>query len=748
MEVQARIDQALAALPKDFAPRTRHYDGRDHKPAAGHDESPYAPAGARPNYTNRLILETSPYLRQHAHNPVDWRPWGPEAFAEARALGRPIFLSVGYATCHWCHVMEAESFEDPATAYTLNSLYIPIKVDREERPDVDAVYMAAVQRLTGSGGWPMSVWIAPGLATSGAVHGVPYFGGTYFPPVTRGRQQGFGVLLQKMAEQYAEDPSGIADQGGRLVAAVRSSLAAGRAGQLAATTATDAVAAVVGGQYDRAHGGLRRAPKFPSQMPISLLLRHHLRTGDVASKTMAAETFAKMAAGGMYDQVGGGFHRYSTDERWFAPHFEKMLYDQALITFAGLDVLQATDDAEVRRVIRETLDYVLRELRGDEGAMRSATDADSEGREGLYFLWTVQELEEVLGAKEGQFVASVTGAVATGNFEGRNILYRSRRLAEVAEAEGASVTSTAARLRADFDRLRVVRDRRVPPLMDDKILASWNGLAISALARAGFVLDEPRYTAAAVRAGRFVLDRMRSGGRLLRVWHGGKARINGFLDDYAFLIQGFLDVLETTGDPFWLGAALQLQRDQDRLFADGQHGGYFATASDNEALIARERPDYDGAEPSGNSVAALNLVRIAAMTGDPRWSEAAESTLRGFGQRLTKAPMALTDMLVAVEAVHAPMREVVLVRPAGSDEGAFAPFLAALRGRFLPHRVLLRAEEGAGLAALAALAPIAEGKVARGGKVTAYVCIHGSCRLPTTDPKVMVAQVEAKPAAP
>jgi uncharacterized protein YyaL (SSP411 family) len=752
--LDAALAAAAARLPADYRPRTRHVDGRELRSAARHPD-PYAPPGAKPNYTGRLLLETSPYLRQHAHNPVDWRPWGPEAFAEARRLGRPIFLSIGYATCHWCHVMEHESFEDLAIAAQLNARYVPIKVDREERPDVDAVYMAAVQALSGSGGWPMSVWIAPGEGGPGReVVGLPFFAGTYFPPRggMRGRP-GFADLLTRFADAYAEDRAGIVAQGERVAAHVRARLTARHGGALPGLEVVDRYAAQLHGAFDATWGGTLRAPKFPSNVPVSLLLAHHLRRGDPLSRRMALFSLDQMSRGGIYDHVGGGFARYSTDARWLVPHFEKMLYDQALIGRALVDAVALEPTPQRLRTLRQTIDYLLRELRAPTGAFYSATDADSEGEEGRFFVWTPAELAAALGPAEAALLAEIYGVTAGGNFEGRSILHLRRALEDEAAARGEPAEAFVARVRASLDALYAVRARRAPPLLDDKVLASWNGLTISALARAGWQLAEPRYVAAAEAAAAFLAEAMSDGrGGLWRVAMGdpragGAARVAGQLDDYAFVIAGLIDLAQATSAPRWLRLALALQDRLDRDFA-AEGGGYYATAAGAEPLLAREMPDYDGAEPSGNAIAAQNLLRLGALLGDRALTARGEATIAAFAGRLTQTPAAMPELLYALEMARAPLREVVLVRPEGSGPEALAPLGDALRGAYLPHRVVLEAAEGAPLRTLAEVTPLARDKVARGGRPTAYVCQGGVCQLPTDDPAVMLAQLRAGQAPP
>jgi uncharacterized protein YyaL (SSP411 family) len=722
-----RLAEALAAKGPAYVPRTHHM------------------IGAAPKYTNRLILEPSPYLLQHAHNPVDWRPWGDEAFAEAARLHRPVFLSVGYSTCHWCHVMEGESFEDEEIARFMNEHYVCIKVDREERPDVDAVYMSAVQALTQSGGWPMSVWLTPARE--------PFFGGTYFPPRdgARGARHGFLSILRDLADTYAKDGERVTRAAKALVEAVRKDMEPG-GGVAALPTAAviDETVDYFKRAFDRVEGGVRRAPKFPSNVPIRLLLRAHARTGDAETLHMAELTLSKMAGGGMYDQLGGGFHRYSTDARWLVPHFEKMLYDNGLLAVAYAEAAQATGRAEFARVARETLDYVLREMTSPEGAFYSATDADSEGEEGKFFVWSQKEIEDVLGpGPETSRFLRFYGVTAGGNFEGANIL----NVAHPDEAEHAALAPARVKLYG-------VRAHRVPPLRDDKILAAWNGLMISGFAVAGRVLDEPRYVAAAARAASFVLDRMvvaaggasgrtahpgtlagaRADGRLARSFKDGRPGPAGFLDDYAFVVAGLLDLYEAGFDRRFLEAAVALADETERLFADAANGGWFMTAGDHETLIAREKPAYDGAEPSGTSVALANAVRLAAFTTDDRWREIADRALGAIAPVLTSRPMAMTEALLALDWVTSRPREVAVILPRGAGPESAAPLLDALRARFLPH--VVRAVVGEDdVAALAKVAPFVEGKVALGGRATAYVCERGACQLPTQDPAVFAVQL-------
>jgi hypothetical protein len=698
----------VAALGPGYRPRTHHLEG------------------GRPRYTTRLVLERSPYLLQHAHNPVDWWPWCEEAFEEARRRSRPVFLSVGYATCHWCHVMERESFEDDEIARLLNERYVAIKVDREERPDVDQLYMTAVQLLTGGGGWPMSVWLTPDKA--------PFFGGTYFPPRDGARHglRGFLSILGEVAEVYAADPGRVRSATGSLGEAERTALAAGEPAEAppgpgATARAVDAVARL----YDPVHGGLGRAPKFPSSLPVRLLLRHHRRTGDARALDMAVTTLARMAAGGIHDQLAGGFHRYSTDERWLVPHFEKMLYDNALLALAYAEAWQVTGRPDLARVARTTLDYAVRELQLPEGGFASATDADSAGEEGRCFVWTEPEVRALLGPGAERF-CRFYGVDARGNWEGVSVLHQPAP----DEAEWAALAGARA-------TLLEARGRREQPLRDDKVLASWNGLMISALAFGGRALGEPRWTAAATRAADHVLSRMVVGGRLQRSWRSGRAGTPGFLDDHAFLANGLLDLWEATFEPRWLAAALDLGGELSRRFGDPAGGGWWSTADDHERLLVREKPTHDGAEPSGASVALQVVLRLAALTGEERWREEARAALRQAAPTLEAAPLSLHEMLLGLDLWLEPAREVVLVWP--PEAAPPEPLLGVLRRTFLPSRALLGAPAGDGVAALARLSPLVEGKALLGGRAAAYVCERGACRLPVADAEALAAQLGARP---
>jgi uncharacterized protein YyaL (SSP411 family) len=698
-----RLADAVAARGPGYAPRTHHLD-----------------AAGRPLFTNRLALERSPYLLQHAHNPVSWWAWGDAPFEEARRTGKPVFLSVGYSTCHWCHVMERESFEDLDVARVLNESFVPIKVDREERPDVDSIYMTAVQLLTGGGGWPMSVWLTPERE--------PFFGGTYFPPRdgARGAMRGFLSILREIAELYGREPERVRAATGSLVQAVRTALAAHGepSSDLPGPGVIEAAVAAYRGAFDPVHGGIAGAPKFPSSLPVRLLLRHHRRARDPESLRMATLTLERMAAGGIHDQLAGGFHRYSTDERWLVPHFEKMLYDNALLAVAYAEAYQVTGRRDLARVVRQTLDYLVREMTSPEGGLYSATDADSEDQEGRFFVWDEQEIRAVLGADADRFIA-FHGVTPGGNFEGRSILWVPRP----DEDEWEALAPARAALLA-------ARARRPHPLRDEKVLAGWNGLAISALAFGGRVLGEPRHVAAAARAADLVLGAMMKGGRLQRRWQAGEAGIPAYLEDHAFLAAGLLDLHEATFEPRWLEAAVDVCERQEALFGDPA-GGWFQAAADHDGLLAREKPTHDGAEPSGASVAVLNALRLHAFTIDERWWRVASAALRHYAGAVEAQPTSLAELLLAVDFATDGAREVVLVWP----EGTAAPeaFLDVLRRTFLPSRAISGGAEP-GLAAVGRTAKVAAGKTAAGGP-TAYVCERGACRLPAISPEKLASQL-------
>ena len=711
LELKQRIAEALARRGPGYQPRTRH-----RKP------------DGTPKFTNRLILETSPYLLQHAHNPVEWFPWGEAAFDKARRENKPIFLSIGYSTCHWCHVMEEESFEDEGIAALLNRYFVPIKVDREERPDLDAIYLAAVQQMTGDGGWPMTLLLLPDRR--------PFFGGTYFPPRdgVRGARIGLVTVLERARRAYQEDATGLANNAAQLVAELQRLPALVRGGDLPGPPVIRAAVAQFAESFDSAWGGFWGAPKFPRPAVLEMLLRHHRRTGDARSLEMVTLTLERMAAGGIYDQIGGGFHRYSTDARWRVPHFEKMLYDNAQLVAVYLEAYQVTGREDFAQVAREILDYVLRDMTSPEGGFYSASDADSQGAEGTYFVWTAAEIDHVLGAEQGRIARTYFDVTTGGNFEhGSNVLWRPAPLADVAAGLGLPAETVRQAIAGARVRLLDARSRRVPPLTDRKILVAWNGLMISALARGALVLDEPRYTAAARKAASYLLARAHGQpGRLLHSISEATAAGDAFLDDYAFLIAGLLDLHEAAPDPRMLAEAGSLANELEAGFADPS-GGYFFTTARHEQLLMRAKPDHDDALPAGNSVAAANLLRLYELTSDDRFRTRAEATFRAFSHALATAPTSLPKLLVALDFQLDRPKQVVIVSPTGIEP---TELLARFRKVFVPNRVLLRVVEGT-----ASGSPLSEGKVARGGKPTAYVCIGTACEQPTSDPDLFGNQL-------
>jgi uncharacterized protein YyaL (SSP411 family) len=722
-----RLKGAWEGRKSDYVPRTRHLM-----------------ADGSPAYINRLFLESSPYLLQHAHNPVDWRPWGDEAFAEARARGRAGLLSIGYATCHWCHVMEEESFEDEEIARALNENYICIKIDREERPDVDAVYMTAVQALTGSGGWPMTVWLTPDRE--------PFAGGTYFPPRDgdRGARVGLLSLLRERKRMYREQPARVMAAAADLAQKVREGLQASDRGApstdvswRAPTQPLTSAAREYARRFDAVNGGLVGAPKFPSSLPVRFELRYYRRTGDVDALRMAVTTLERMAAGGIHDQVGGGFHRYSTDARWLVPHFEKMLYDNALLTVAYVEAFQVTGRQDFATIAREVLRYVERDMTSPEGAFYSATDADSlspEGHleEGRFFTWTPAEIEGAVGSEVAPLVVAYYGVTAPGDLDGRSVLSTPRGLEDVARDFHLAPERARAALDGAVEVLYTARSRRRAPQRDEKVLASWNGLMIGAYARASLALGNDRYGRIAARAADFVLTQMRDGPRLAHSLKDGRRGSLGYLDDYAFTIAGLLDLYEATSDPHWLKEAAILDAVLRDDFED-KGGGYLLTPSGAEALLAREKPAYDGAEPCGNSVATLDLLRLSELTTRDQYRARAERALRAFADGLERAPTALSEMLLALDFATDRAKEIVLVAPSSPAETG--PLLARVRATYLPNRVLTRVVAGAEAQTRTDLEPIVAGKIAIGGRATGYVCEARACKLPTTDPEVFARQL-------
>jgi uncharacterized protein YyaL (SSP411 family) len=683
--------------------------------------------------TNRLANETSPYLLQHARNPVDWFPWGDEPLRKAADEDKPIFLSIGYAACHWCHVMERESFEDGETAALMNEHFVSIKVDREERPDLDGIYMDAVQAMTGQGGWPLSAFLTPS--------GEPFYAGTYFPPEPRHGMPAFRDLLEGIAEAWRDRRDEVVHQGQRVAAAIARASSVPSSG--AALDESVALAATAGLRrtFDGRWGGFGGAPKFPQPMTLEFLLRRAVRGGPDANEALEAvtTTLDRMAAGGIYDHLGGGFARYSTDERWHVPHFEKMLYDNAQLLQVYTRAWQVTGADRYRNVAHETAGYLLREMQHPEGGFFSSQDADSEGIEGKFFTWSWAELTGLVGGP----VARALGATPEGNWAGEdgptNVLWRPRSIAEVA----TETSLDAAELAAEVDDARPVlfarREGRVHPATDDKVLAAWNGMAIAALAEAGRVLDEPAYVTAASRAATFVLAHLRDpSGRLLRSWRNGVAGRPGFADDHAIMASACLTLFETTFDVAWFDGAMELTGELLRLFPDREAGGFFQTGADADALLVRPKELYDNATPSGNSVAADVLLRLSAFTGDATFEAEALSALRLVADALGRAPGAFGQALSALDRFLGPTRAVAIVgQPEDDDTRALVA--EANRRRFRPNLVL--AVGAADDADARRAIPLLRDRAAVEDRATAYVCEGFSCRLPVTDALALAGQL-------
>ena len=704
---------------------------------------------------NRLAGERSPYLLQHANNPVDWYAWGDEAIERSRREDKPIFLSVGYSTCHWCHVMEHESFENPAIAELLNDHFVSIKVDREERPDVDRVYMSFVQATTGSGGWPMSVFLTPELK--------PFYGGTYFPPSSKWGRPGFADLLAELARVWKEDRTRVNDAAAELTERLKSVTAsAGAENEVADTEALDRGVEQFQMAFDRRHAGFGGAPKFPRPSELLFLLREHARRQSQPPLFMATETLRAMALGGMRDHIGGGFHRYSVDAEWRVPHFEKMLYDQAQLVLAYLDAAQATADDFYATVAEDTLHYVLRDMTSPEGGFYSAEDADSvppeqagsphpHKVEGAFYVWSDAEIGELLD-DDATVARRRFGILPDGNapqdphgeFTGKNLLYVSESIEDVSARTGQPVEQVMAALGRIRQKLFDARISRPRPHLDDKILTAWNGLMMAAFARAARVLpssvDAPRYRAAAVNAAEFIRTTLWDGSRgiLLRRYRDGDAAIDGYAEDYAYLIYGVLELFEATGDARWLEWAVQLQRRQDELFWDADGGGWFSTTGNDPSVLLRLKEDYDGAEPAASSVSTLNVLKLAHLLGDATYRDKAERTLARYGTRLGAAARVVPFMLTALSAWHAPSMQIVTVGgPSSPETRALEREIAS---HYLPFAVHVPVDPDRTQEDLRRVLPFVDGMQPHGGGAV-YVCREFTCRQPVGTPEQLRAEL-------
>ena len=687
---------------------------------------------------NRLVHESSPYLLQHARNPVDWFPWGDEAFEKARAEDKPIFLSIGYATCHWCHVMEHESFEDPSVAALMNEHFVSIKVDREERPDIDHVYMTVCQMATGSGGWPLTAVLTPDRQ--------PFYVGTYFPRESVYGRPGMLELLPALATAWRDEREAVLESAQRATNALQD-MDQGSAGDEPGEEALVAAFRGLSSEFDPLHGGFGGAPKFPTPHQLTFLLRYFKRTGDPEALAMVETTLQAMRRGGVYDHVGFGFHRYSTDARWLVPHFEKMLYDQALLAIAHVETYQATGKAEYARTAREIFEYVLRDMTAPEGGFYSAEDADSEGEEGLFYLWTVAEVREILDEEDAHLFVQAYNLTAQGNFTeeasrqhtGRNIPHLTRSLADLAADQDMTEDALETKLDAARRQLFAVREERVHPLKDDKILTDWNGLMIAALALGAQALDEPRYAEAAARAADFVLTDLRGeDGRLHKRYRAGEAGLPAHLDDHAFLAWGLLELYEATFQVRYLEEADVITGQMLELFWDEDGGGFYLTADDGEELLVRSKEIYDGALPSGNSVAAMVLLRLARATGATPLEARSAELFRAFGKALGRGGRGHTQLLSALDFATGDTREVVLAGDRADDD--LVAMATAVRQPFLPNTVLLFRPDVPS-PPIVGLAPFTETQLSLDGRATAYVCRNHACDMPTTDVEVMMERL-------
>jgi uncharacterized protein len=665
-------------------------------------------------FTNHLINESSPYLLQHAHNPVDWYPWGEEAFAKARQDNKPVLLSIGYSACHWCHVMAHESFEDEDIAKLMNDLFVNIKVDREERPDLDQIYMNAVQMMTHHGGWPMTVFLTP--------DGVPFYGGTYFPPQDRYNMPGFPRVLISVAEAYRDRPEEIAETGTSLVNELRRLSEQGRAGGAVDKELLDSAYAGMVKNYDEVNGGFGGAPKFPPAMALEFLLRTDVRTGDADALDMVEHTCEKMARGGIYDQLGGGFHRYSVDAKWLVPHFEKMLYDNALLSRLYLHYFQLTQAPLARETAEGILDYVLREMTDPAGGFYSTQDADSEGHEGKFFVWDLDEIKSVLGEADSSAFVSYYNVTAGGNFEGKNIL---------------NITSGTEKPSEESRRkLFEHREKRIKPDRDEKIITAWNGLMLASFAEAGVILGNVNYTDTARRNADFVLSNLKRDGFLLRTYKDGVAKFNAYLEDYAFFIEGLVTLYETCGEFRWLKEAIALTDRMIEEFWDREGGGFFFTGESHESLIVRSKDYFDNATPSGNSVAAAVLLRLAILTNNDRYREIGNAVLELVSDSTRRYPSGFGYALSAMDFLVSSPKEIALV---GKDQSDLKSLLKVVWGKYLPNKVVAPGFVN-DVEANAAL-PLLQNRSLINGRAAAYVCQNYTCQQPVSDLQELAKQL-------
>ncbi|TET71721.1 MAG: thioredoxin domain-containing protein [Candidatus Aminicenantes bacterium] len=688
----------------------------------------------RENGHNRLVFEKSPYLLQHADNPVDWYPWGEEAFLKAKKEDKPVFLSIGYSACHWCQVMERESFEDEEVAQLMNKYFVAVKVDREERPDIDNIYMTVCQYMTGSGGWPLTIIMTPDKE--------PFFAGTYFPKQAKFGRPGLIETLNQIASLWEKDRARVLKVGNEVTQTVQNISLSPMSGDLTKENLKQAYQKFQD-SFDETHGGFGRAPKFPSAHNLSLLLRWWKRSGEEKALKMVEKTLDAMWKGGMYDHLGFGFHRYSTDSRWLVPHFEKMLYDQAMLAIAYVEAYQATGKAQYAEVAREIFIYVLRDMTSPEGAFYSSENADSEGEEGKFYVWTQDEIKAILGEEQGDLFCKFYGVTKKGNLEGsKSVLHISRSLEEFARNEGMAPDELKKILEQSRQKLFAAREKRIHPSKDDKILTDWNGLMIVAFSKGAQALNEPEYADAARKAADFLLKELRrKDGRLLHRYREGEAALPGYVDDYAFLVWGLIDLYETTFEARYLQEALTLTDDMLKLFWDEKEGGLYFTGDDNEKLISRMKDVYDGAIPSGNSVASLNLLRLGRITMRQELEEKAEQAIESFGKTISRSPTGFSQFLIALDFAVGPTKEIVIAGDLHQEDTNL--MLHAVRRRFLPGKVLILHPEGEDGKAIEKIVPFVKHQNEINGKATAYVCESYTCKAPTTDLAKMISFIES-----
>lgn len=675
-------------------------------------------------HPNRLISEKSPYLLQHAYNPVEWYPWGEEAFEKARTEDKPVFLSIGYSTCHWCHVMEKESFEDDEVAALMNDAFVSIKVDREERPDIDSTYMAACQAMTGSGGWPLNMILTPDRR--------PFYAATYIPKVSRYGRIGMLEMIPRIKNLWHSQKHDVEKAANLNVQALKP--AGGSAGERLGEDILHEAYEQLLGMFDEEHGGFGDAPKFPTPHNLMFLLRYWKRTGDEMALMMVEKTLSAMRMGGIYDHIGFGFHRYSTDSGWLVPHFEKMLYDQALIAMAYTEAYQATGRKEYEKTCREIFTYIMRDMTSFEGGFFSGEDADSEGEEGKFYLWTENEISRILPDEEGELFKKIFNIHKNGNFpeaKGQNILYLEKQVAEVS---GYSKTNLKEILES-LNKLFMAREKRIHPGRDEKILTDWNGLMIASLAKASQAFDEPEYVKAAQKAADFILSRLRmTNGELYHRYRDGETAIPAFLDDYAFFIWGLIELYEASFEVRYLKEAIVLNNDLLTHFWDSDRGGFFLTSDNAENILIRKKEIYDGAVPSGNSVAMLNLSRLGKIAADPEFESKAEAIGQAFSELVLQSPAAYTMLMTALDFALGPSVEVVIAGDSGAADTK--NMLKALGKEFIPNKVVIFRPNGD--SEITRISEFTKNLPSSEGKATAYVCRNFSCRLPVTGPGEML----------